>query len=56
MDDVDILEMVCDWAAKSYQTNTSLLEFVKIRQENRFHFPDEMFAKILKYCEILERY
>lgn len=54
MSELDIIEMVCDWYARSMQYNTDFLSFVKSRQENRFHFPDEMFKKILKYCEILE--
>lgn len=53
MEEIDIIEMCCDWHARSVQYGTSLMEFVKIRQENRFHFPDKMYKKILKYCEIL---
>lgn len=53
MKEIDIIEMVCDWYARSLQMNTDLIEFVKIRQENRFHFPDDMFDRILKYCSIL---
>lgn len=53
MPEMDVVEMCCDWAARSQQFGTDLLEFAKTRQENRFHFPDEMFARILMYCEIL---
>jgi hypothetical protein len=53
MNELDILEMVCDWYARSLQYKTDFLEFVKTRQETRFHFPKEMFEKIYKYCEIL---
>ena len=31
----------------------SFIDFIKTRQETRFHFPEGMFEKILKYCEIL---
>lgn len=55
MDEIDILEMVCDWHARSCQYNTNLLEFCETRQENRFHFPEEMYQKIHKYCEIISR-
>lgn len=53
MSELDIIEMCCDWYARSLQYNTDLMEFVTIRQENRFHFPKEMYEKILYYCNIL---
>lgn len=55
MSDLDILEMVCDWYARSMQFKTDFLEFVKTRQETRFHFPEDMFKRILEYCEILNK-
>ena len=55
MDEIDILEIVCDWYARSMQYNTNLLEFCETRQENRFHFPEEMYRKIHKYCEIISK-
>ena len=54
MSELDIIEMVCDWYARSLQYGTDFIEFIKTRQETRFHFPNEMFMKILKYCEILK--
>lgn len=54
MTNIDIMEMCCDWHARSCQYKTDFISFVKTRQETRFHFPQEMFDKILKYCEILE--
>lgn len=54
MSELDILEMCCDWYARSLQYGTEFLPFIKTRQETRFHFPEEMFNKILHYCEILE--
>lgn len=53
MSELDIMEMCCDWHARSCQYNTDFLSFVKIRQENRFHFSDKMFEKIWNYCLIL---
>jgi len=53
MAEIDILEMCCDWHARSIQYGTDLIEFAKIRQENRFHFSEEQFEKILNYCKIL---
>ena len=53
MSEIDIIEMCCDWHARSVQFGTNLIEFAKVRQENRFHFPKEMFNKILFYCNIL---
>ena len=55
MKEVDILEMCCDWYARSLQYHTNFLVFVKTRQENRFHFPKKMFNKIWKYCLILNK-
>ena len=53
MSKLDIMEMCCDWHARSTQYNTNFLEFVKKRQEDRFHFPDWMFAEIWHYCQVL---
>ena len=54
MSELDIMEMVCDWHSRSTQYGTDFFEFVTTRQENRFHFPKEMFEKILKYCDIIQ--
>lgn len=54
MTDIDLIEMVCDWFARSLQFNTEFIPFILERQENRFHFSEKCFAKILKYCKILE--
>jgi hypothetical protein len=54
MTELDMMEMCCDWHARSCQYGTDFLEFVKTRQENRFHFPDKMFQTIWKYCLILD--
>ena len=53
MTELDIMEMVCDWHARSMQYDTNLIEFVKKRNEDRFHFEEKMFKKILRYCNIL---
>lgn len=50
---LDIMEMCCDWHARSLQYGTDFLYFVKKQNEIRFHFPDWMFAEIIHYCEIL---
>lgn len=54
MSELDIMEMVCDWHARSRQYKTDFIGFVKIRQKNRFMFPKAMFEKILEYCLIVE--
>jgi hypothetical protein len=54
MTELDIVEMCCDWYARSLQYGTDFIEFIKTRQETRFHFPEDMFNEILKYCIILE--
>ena len=53
MPEMDVVEMCCDWHARSVQYGTDLMEFVKTRQENRFHFPEPMFVRIQEYCRIL---
>lgn len=53
MQEIDIIEMCCDWHARSIQYGTNLMEFVTVRQENRFNFPKDMYEKILEYCNIL---
>lgn len=53
MSKIDIMEMCCDWHARSCQYNNDFLPFVQKRQEERFHFPDFMFKEIWHYCLIL---
>lgn len=53
MSKVDRMEMASDWMARSLQYKSNLLEFVKTRQEDRFHFSDAMFEEIYNYCTIL---
>lgn len=50
MTTLDILEMVCDWHARSVEFGTDLIEFVIHRQSNRFHFPSKLFDAILNLC------
>ena len=50
---IDVMEMCCDWHARSIQYGSNFLSFVKERQENRFHFPKWLFAEIWHYCEVL---
>ena len=54
MSRIDVMEMCCDWHARSTQYGTDLMSFVKKRQEDRFHFPDWMFQEIWHYCEVLD--
>lgn len=49
MTDLDIMELVCDWYSRSLQFGTYMPDFLKDRQENRFHFPQEIYDKILEY-------
>lgn len=55
MSELDILEMVCDWFARSIQYNTDFLPFIEERQENRFHFEAKQYNKIHKYCVIIQK-
>lgn len=55
MSKLDIMEMVCDWYARSLQYNTDFLEYIKVQQATRFHFPDWMFTEIWHYCEVLAK-
>lgn len=50
---IDIMEMCCDWYARSMQKGTDFMKYVKTAQETRFKFPDWMYAEILHYCEVL---
>ena len=53
MTTLDVLEMVCDWHARSVEFGTDLIEFVEHRQKNRFHFPPELFDSILRLCKLM---
>lgn len=46
-------EMAVDFCARSLQYGTDLIDFVEKRQEDRFHFPEQMFNEVLGYCKIL---
>lgn len=53
MNEIDIMEMCCDWCARSKQNKTDLIDFINIRRNNRFYFDDDFFAKVCSYCELL---
>ncbi len=53
MSKLDVMEMCCDWHARSTQYKTDLKSYVNTQQEIRFHFPDWMFAEIIHYCDVL---
>ncbi len=53
MTDLDLMEMACDCSARSMQYGTDLLEFIEVRQNERFHFPEDMYQKYKGYCTIL---
>lgn len=55
MSKLDIMEMCCDWHARSIQFGTNFLDFVNTRHKNRFHFPNFMFQEIMFYCKILDK-
>ena len=54
MSEVDIIEMVCDWYARSIQYKTDFIPFILERQHNRFKFNDTIFKKILNWCNLVE--
>lgn len=54
MSKLDIMEMCCDWYARSSQYHTNFLQFVEKQQEIRFHFPDWLYPEILHYCKVLD--
>lgn len=53
MSKLDIMEMCCDWHARSVQYGTNFLEYVNKQNEVRFHFPSWMFEEILHFCNVL---
>ena len=53
MEEVDIIEMCCDWHSRTIQFGTELIPYLLNTQRKRFGFDDEFFAKILEYCEFL---
>ena len=53
MEEIDIIEMCCDWHARTIQFGTELIPYLLNTQRKRFGFDDEFFAKILEYCEFL---
>ena len=53
MTTLDVMEMVCDWHARSVQWGTNLLEYAQNSQKNRFHFPEWMYQQVIFYCNIL---
>ena len=50
MNEVDIIEMVCDWYSRSLQNKTDFLNFVETRQKNRFKFDEDFYNKVKEYC------
>ena len=54
MSRLDVMEMCCDWHARSTQYGTNFFEYVQEQQKNRFKFPVWMFEEIWHYCQILD--
>ena len=54
MTEMDMIEMVCDWFARSLQYKTDFIDFVLERQRNRFKFEESQFTYILEWCYRLE--
>lgn len=54
MSELDVIEMVCDWFARSVQYGTEFIPFILERQKNRFHFSEKQFKTVLKYCNIIQ--
>lgn len=55
MSEIDVMEMVCDWYARSLQYQTNFLEFVETRQQTRFQFDEDFYDKVYRYCEIIAK-
>lgn len=55
MSELDIIEMVCDWFARSIQYKTDFIPFVEERQRKRFKFSNEKFKVILYYCNLIQK-
>lgn len=53
MTELDIMEMACDCYSRSIEFNTDLMNFIEIRQKQRFKLPIEMYEKYKNYCLIL---
>ena len=53
MSDLDLLEMTCDCHARSKQFHTNLLQYITTQQKLRFHFDEEHFKFLAKYCCVL---
>ena len=54
MEDLDIMELAADWYARSEQFGTNMLEFLEIRNKDRFHFPQDIYDKIVGYYYIIK--
>jgi hypothetical protein len=55
MSDIDIMEMVCDWFARSLQYGDDFMYYATVVARRRFGFNEETFAKVLSYCEALNK-
>ena len=53
MSEIDILEMVVDWHARSAQFGNDFMKFVTTVPQKRFGFDEEFFGKVLEYCKVL---
>lgn len=53
MEEIDLIEMVCDWHARSVEFENDLLEYIEHRQKTRFAFPEPMLEKIIFYAKKL---
>lgn len=56
MSQLDMIEMTCDWHARSSQFKTDLLEWAKDKFLPRFKFDEIQFSQIYDNCKILTSY
>lgn len=53
MTTLDIMELCCDWCARSEQFKTDVIEFLQTRQKTQFNFPENIYREIEKYLLII---
>lgn len=54
MNDMDIIEMCCDWHARSLQFGTNTIQWLKEKFQKRFGFSDTVYQTVFQYCTMLE--
>jgi len=56
MNQIDMIEMICDWCAMSEELDTNIYEWVEYVVPRRYHFSNYKYERIISTIKMLEEF